>query len=242
MTSLNNFFFVVFPYIVIVVFLGAAIYRYRSSSFGYSSLSSQFLEGKNGFWGSVPFHWAILMLFFGHLVMFLFPDAVLLWNTSPERLIAHEVIAFTFGMVAFVGLLALIARRLSNARLRAVTTPMDLVIEVVLLVQIALGCWIALGYRWGSSWFAADVSPYLWSIFKLDPQANAIGAMPLVIKLHIVGAFLILLLVPFSRLVHFLVAPFHYIWRPYQVVVWYWDRKRIRRPDTAWAEKRPRAT
>ena len=62
------------------------------------------------------------------------------------------------------------------------------------------------------------------------------------IKLHIVGAFLIFLLIPFSRLVHFLVAPFHYIWRPYQVVIWYWDRKRIRQPDTAWADNRPRNT
>ena len=58
MTSLNHFFFVVFPYIVIVVFLVATIYRYRSSSFGFSSLSSQFLEGKQGFWGSVPFRCA----------------------------------------------------------------------------------------------------------------------------------------------------------------------------------------
>jgi nitrate reductase gamma subunit len=242
MTSLDHFFFVVFPYIVIAVFLVAAIYRYRSSSFGYSSLSSQFLEGKRGFWGSVPFHWAILMLFLGHLLMFLFPQGVLLWNSNPERLIAHEVVAFTFGMVAFVGLLVLIVRRLSTARLRVVTSPMDLVIELLLLAQIFLGCWIALGYRWGSSWFAADLSPYLWSIFKLDPQADAVSAMPLVIKLHIVAAFLIFLLIPFSRLVHFLVAPFHYIWRPYQVVIWYWDRKRIRQPDTAWAGNRPRDT
>lgn len=242
MTSLNHFFFVVFPYIVIVVFLVATIYRYRSSSFGFSSLSSQFLEGKQGFWGSVPFHWAILMLFLGHLFMFLFPQGVLLWNSNPVRLIAHEVVAFTFGMVAFVGLLVLLVRRLSNARLRVVTSPMDLVIELLLLAQIFLGCWIALGYRWGSSWFAADLSPYLWSIFKLDPQVNAVNAMPLVIKLHIIGAFVLFLLIPFSRLVHFLVAPFHYIWRPYQVVIWYWDRKRIRQADTTWAEKRPRNT
>ena len=207
MISLNHFFFVVFPYIVIVVFLIAAIYRYRFSSFGFSSLSSQFLEGKQGFWGSVPFHWAILMLLLGHLFMFLFPQGVLLWNSNPARLIAHEAVAFTFGMVAFVGLLALIVRRLSNARLRVVTTPMDLLIELLLLAQIFLGCWIALGYRWGSSWFAADLSPYLWSIFRLEPQADAVSAMPLVIKLHIVGAFLIFLLIQFSRLVHFLVAP-----------------------------------
>ena len=108
--------------------------------------------------------------------------------------------------------------------------------------QIVLGCWIAIGYRWGSSWFASDLSPYLWSILSLGPEPSAVNAMPLVVKLHILGAFLIVALIPFSRIVHFLVAPFHYIWRPYQVVIWYWDRKRIGRADSAWAEKRPRTT
>jgi nitrate reductase gamma subunit len=242
MNSLNFFFFSVVPYLVLIGVPIAAIYRYRSAKFGFSSLSSQFLEGKQGFWGSVPFHWAILMLFLGHLLMFLFPQLVLLWNANPVRLIVHETVAFTFGLVAFVGLAILLVRRFSSARIRVVTSRMDFVIELLLLTQIFLGCWIALGYRWGSSWFAADLSPYLWSIFSLNPQVDAVNAMPLVIKLHIVGAFLIFLLIPFSRLVHFLVAPFNYIWRPYQVVIWYWDRKRIRRADTAWAEKRPRAT
>ena len=35
-------------------------------------------------------------------------------------------------------------------------------------------------------------------------------------------------MVPFTRLVHFLVAPFHYIERPYQRVIWNWDRRRVR--------------
>ncbi len=242
MAALDQFLFVIFPYIAIIVCVVVAIYRYRSSSFGYSSLSSQFLEGSRGFWGAVPFHWAILMLFLGHLAMFLFPNVVLAWNSSPARLIAHETVALIFGLTALVGLIALLVRRLGSARLRVVTSRMDLVIELVLLGQIILGCWIAIGYRWGSSWFAADLSPYLWSIFRLDPQPGAMNAMPLVVKLHVAGAFLIVLLIPFSRLVHFLVAPIHYIWRPYQVVIWYWDRKRIGRADSAWAEKRPRAT
>ncbi len=63
--------------------------------------------------------------------------------------------------------------------------------------------------------------------------------MPHVIKYHIAGAFLILLMIPFTRLVHFLVAPFHYIFRPYQQVIWYWNKKTIRDPKTAWSKKRP---
>jgi nitrate reductase gamma subunit len=117
---------------------------------------------------------------------------------------------------------------------------MDMFVELFLLAQVILGCWIALGYRWGSSWFASDLSPYLWSLVMLDPQPAAVFAMPLVIRAHIVGAFAIFLIFPFTRLVHLLVAPFHYIWRPYQVVIWYWDRHRIRQPGTAWSKARPR--
>ena len=138
-----------------------------------------------------------------------------------------------------VGLVALMLRRLTNARIRAVTTPMDIVIELLLLAQVVLGCWVALGFRWGSSWFAADLSPYLWSLVTLRPETDAVFALPWVIKLHIVGAFAIILMVPFSRLVHFVVAPLHYIVRPYQLVLWNWDRKTIRDPKTAWNQVRP---
>ena len=117
---------------------------------------------------------------------------------------------------------------------------MDLVVEILLLAQVVLGLWIAFGYRWGSSWFAADLTPYLWSIFKLNPEIGAVSAMPWVIKLHIVGAFLLVLIIPFSRLVHFLVAPLHYIWRPYQVVIWNWNRKKVRHPQTVWTQTQPK--
>lgn len=240
MTALNNFLFIAYPYIAIGVFLVGAIYRYRTMGYKTSALSSQFLEGKQGFWGIVPFHFGILIILLGHLFIFLFPNAVLAWNSMPWRLILHEGIAFTFGISVLLGLIVLILRRLFNERVRAVTTRMDIAIELLLLSQIILGCWIALGYRWGSSWFAADLTPYLWSIVKLDPEISAISNLPVVIKLHIVGAFTILLMIPFSRLIHFLVAPFHYIWRPYQVVMWYWDRKRVRDSGTAWTINRPR--
>ncbi|NOR18698.1 MAG: respiratory nitrate reductase subunit gamma [Xanthomonadales bacterium] len=240
MTALDFFFFSAFPYVAIIVFLVGTIYRYTEKGFKVTSLSAQFLESNRGFWGTVPFHWGILMLFLGHMVAFLFPSSVLAWNSDPARLIIHEGISFTFAVAVVVGLVGLILRRIMDPRLRVVTTRMDYFVEFVLLSQVLLGCWIALGYRWGSSWFAADLSPYLWSIIKLNPQTAAVVAMPLVIKAHIVGAFSILLIFPFTRLVHMLVAPIHYIWRPYQVVIWYWDKKRVRQASTEWSKARPR--
>lgn len=240
MNLLNNFLFVALPYVAIVVFFVGAIYRYRATGFKYSSLSSQFLDGGGIYIFAVLFHWGILIVFVGHLIAFLFPGATLAWHSSAVRLIAAEIVIFTFGLSVLIGLTALFIRRMSRPRLRVVTSRMDIVIELLLLAQIVFGLWIALGYRWGYYWFASDMSPYLWSILKLNPQIEAVSAMPLVIKTHIVGAFVILGMIPFTRLVHFLVAPFHYTWRSYQQVIWYWDRKRVRDPGTAWTTTRPR--
>ena len=237
---LNNFLFIALPYAALAVFLVGTIFKYRSLKFQYSSLSSQFLEGDRLFWGIVPFHWGIVVIFLGHLTAFLVPRSILAWNGDPVRLVILETTAFAFAVSAFLGLIVLLHRRITNERLKVVSNRMDMVIEWLLLIQILLGCWTALSYRWGSSWFATDLSPYLWSIFSFDPQTAAVVQLPLVVKLHIIGANLILMVFPFTRLVHFLVAPFHYMWRPYQRVMWNWDRRTVRRPESVWNQHPPR--
>jgi len=240
MAMLDNFLLAGLPYIALIVFLVGTIYRYRATKFNYSSLSSQFLEGRKLFWGSVPFHWGILFLFFGHLIAFLIPRSVIAFNSQPLRLLFLEIIAFMFGLVVLFGLIMLFVRRISNPRLKPVTTWMDITVEILLITQVVLGLLVAYTARWGSSWFAAVLTPYLYSIFTLQPEISAVSAMPILVKLHIIGAYLIVALIPFSRLVHVLVVPLHYIWRPYQRVLWYWSRKEVRSPKTPWTIKRPK--
>ena len=242
MQALDTFLFAALPYVALVVFLVGTIYRYRATSFKYSSLSSGFLEKRTLFFGSVPFHWGILFLFLGHLIAFLIPQSVLAWNSHPVRLLILEVTAFIFGLCVLGGLIMLIARRLTSPRIRSVSNYMDVVIVSLLMAQTILGLWTALEFRWGSSWFAATLTPYLRSIFVLQPDIAAVSALPWVIKWHIVGAFLIVLLIPFSRLVHVLVVPFHYLWRPYQRVIWYWGRDKVRDPRTGWSATKPKNT
>jgi nitrate reductase gamma subunit len=61
-----------------------------------------------------------------------------------------------------------------------------------------------------------------------------------VVKAHFLNAWVLVAVFGFSRLVHMLVVPLHYLWRPYQLVIWNWNRKRIRgqapRPRPAPAE------
>lgn len=225
---LNYLLFIALPYAALAVFIIGSIFRYRFMGFKVSSLSSQFLEGKQLFWGSQPFHWGMFFLFFGHLAAFLIPSAVLAWNGNPLRLIVLEVTGFAFGLSALLGLVLLIIRRLTNRRLQVVANYMDVVVYLILLVQITSGLWVAFFNRWGSSWFASTLTPYLRSIFSFDPQIDAVGMMPLSVQIHIVSAFLIVGIIPFTRFVHFLVYPVDYLWRRYQQVVWNWDRKDIR--------------
>ena len=240
MNLLNNFFFIALPYAALIVFLMGTIYRYRSTKFKYSSLSSQFLETRQLFWGSVPFHWGILVLFFGHLIAFLFPRSILVWNQIPVRLLILEITGFVFGILTLLGLTNLFYRRLSNIRIRMVTNYMDIILEVLLLAQIILGLWVAFEFRWGSSWFAVVLTPYLQSIFELNPQIDAIIMLPVVVQLHIIFAFLIVMIIPTTRLVHLLVYPLSYLWRPYQKVIWNWDRKKVRNPKTKWTIHQPK--
>ncbi len=242
MNYFDNFFFIVFPYVAIIVFLIGSIYRYTSTKFKVSSLSSQFLEGRKLFYGSVPFHWGVVFIFFGHLIAFSVPKAVLAWNSQPLRLMILEITAFVFGISMLVGLINLVIRRFTTPRLKPVTNKMDLVIYALLILQTFAGLWIAYNFRWGSSWFSTILTPYLYSIFKLQPDITTVSILPWPVKLHIIGAFTILGILPFSRLIHMLVLPLNYLWRPYQQVIWNWNRKKVRNTETPWSLQRPKNT
>ena len=222
--ALDQFLFIALPYVCLFTFFLMTIYRYRMQSFSYSSLSSQFIENKHHFWAVVPFHYGILIVTAGHLIAFLIPRSILVWNSHPLRLYVLEVSALICGLLTLIGLIGVVVRRFSNTKIRKVTTTNDWILFVMLLVQAASGIGIAIFYPWGSSWFATNMSPYLWSIFKLNPDVTYVSAMPHLVKLHIVLAFLTIGFFPFTRLVHLLVVPNPYLWRKPQVVRWYGRR------------------
>jgi nitrate reductase gamma subunit len=227
--SLDTLLLVVFPYIAGAVFLLVSIQRYRGKMFTYSSLSSQFLENQHHFWALVPFHYGIVALTLGHLIGFLLPAEVLSWNSNALRLYVLEVSALMFGLLTFVGLVGLIVRRVRDPKLRIVTSRADRIVLSILLLNVFSGLYVALFHGWGSSWFASSATPYLWSLLTLSPDASSISAMPFMVKSHIVMAWVLVAVFPFTRLVHVLVVPNHYLWRRPQVVRWYGIRRLISR-------------
>lgn len=218
---LDVFLFGALPYVAVTVFLIVTIQRYRQDSFAYSSLSSQFLENRQHFWSLVPFHYGLLIVLVGHVVAFLVPRSILAWNARPVRLYILEVSALICGVLTVVGLVMALARRSRNNKLRRVTKTSDWVLYAILLFQVTTGVMVAVFVGWGSSWFAAAVAPYLWSLVKLQPEISFVIGMPWLVKLHIISAWVLIGFFPFTRLVHVLVVPNQYLWRRTQVVRWY---------------------
>jgi nitrate reductase gamma subunit len=218
--SINLLLFVVLPYASVLLFAVGAIERYRRHGSSITSLSSQFFEGRRHFWALMPFHLGILAVLAAHLIWFVAPGAVQRWNEAAGRLQAVEIGALAFGFTALGGYIVVGLRRGADARLRRVTTTADWLVYALLLMQIGLGILVAVRHSWGSAWFATIASPYLWSLLRLNPDITAIAALPLLVQAHVVAAWLLVAIFPFSRLVHVLSVPNAYLWRPPQVVRW----------------------
>lgn len=219
---MDQIFFGSLPYILITLAVAGTIYRFTMSKYTWSSQSSQFLENKTLFFGSFPWHYGILTVLFFHILGFFIPSAILGWNAAPARLYFFELSGLAFGFLALFGLLALIYRRLTNARVKALTSGWDVLVLIVLLIQVVTGLGNAIFYRWGSNWYAASAVPWMWSVITLNPNVAFVENLPLNTKIHIFNALLFFGLIPFSRLAHFVVwNPYTYLWRPYQVVRWY---------------------
>lgn len=226
--QLDTLCFAILPYLALALFFGGTVYRYRAQAFTYSSLSSQFLENQHHFWALVPFHYGILTVIVGHVIAFLVPRQILLWNARPLRLYILEVSALIFGLLSVIGLLAIMVRRFTANKVRVITTAADWVLYLLLLVQLTSGVYVAVFHPWGSSWFATSAAPYLWSLVKLQPDISYLTAMPWGVKLHIINAFAVIGFFPFTRLVHVLVVPNPYLWRKRQVVRWNADPRTVR--------------
>ena len=212
--------FGVFPYVAVALAVAVGTYRYVVDRYSWSSHSSEFLESRLLFWGSVPWHYAILLILLAHLLPVLFPAGWGVLLGRPMRLYFLEVTGLALGLCTVIAIVLLLARRLADARLAAVTTKIDWLVLALLLLQVATGVYIAFTLRWGGVWYVHTATPWLRSLLSFQPEVQHLAALPVVVKLHACNAFLLVALLPFSRLVHALSVPLGYLARPYQVVIW----------------------
>lgn len=222
----DMFLFVGLPYIAIVTAIVAGFARARSNKYGLSARSSQFLEDRQLLWGSAPWHIGIGIVLLGHLLAVCLPGVWASLLTVPGALLTIETIGVAGALLAIVGMVVLIVRRVVSARVQAVTSTMDLVVVGLLLAQVIVGLMSAIQFRYGAAWSTGTVVPYFWSLVRLQPDMTYVADFPMLFKLHIIGAWLIILALPFTRLMHVLYLPVHYIVRAPQLVIWSTARRR----------------
>jgi nitrate reductase gamma subunit len=216
----NTFLFGVFPYIAILLAVFGSIYRYFAHRFSYSSLSSQLLENRALFWGSLSWHYAIIPILLAHLFSGIFPGVSAAILGSNVSLFIFEWLGYALAYMAAFGLAILIARRIVFPKIFAVTSLMDWILLADLALQVVVGSTIAISYRWGSLWYLRTAVPWFWSLVSLNPDYSSIINLPWLVKLHMFNGFVVILLFPFTRLAHLVTVPVTYLWRPFQVVIW----------------------
>ncbi len=222
---LDTFMFVAFPYVALISLIIGVFYRFKYRPYGISAYSSQFLEQKKAFWGSLPWHIGVMIVFFFHLLALVTPEILRSITASDSSIIIVESVSLGAGILAFIGLLILFIRRILEDKLHVVTSKMDWIVILLVIVQIGIGISVAILHRWGAQWSIQTTTPYFWSIFKLNPNGAIMADMPILIKLHVFFAWFIVFLTPFSRLIHILTLPLEYYVRKPQIVIFNSRRK-----------------
>jgi nitrate reductase gamma subunit len=223
----NAFLLGVFPYVAVTVALAGLIWRLRAARHTITASSSQMMESRLLSWASVSWHSAILVLLFAHLVAIVLPRAVVTAVSSPVRLVALELAGFALGVTALWSLLALGLRKLL---VRGGTSGLDVLVWVLLLVQVATGVFVAATARWGLAWFPHVATPWLASLARLSPRVDLVANLAPAVKVHLLGACVLLAVAPFTRLAHVLAAPIGYLWRSPQIVTWWRPRPAVPTP------------
>lgn len=222
MSYINTLLFAVYPYIALVVCITATIVRYDREQYTWKTGSSQLLRRRGMRLASNMFHIGVIFILLGHLVGLLTPASVYhhLISTQAKQLLAMISGGF-FGLICFAGLTMLIVRRLTDPRIRASSSTMDITILLLLYAQLILGLLsiVASAQHLDGSVMVA-LANWAQAVVTLQgpAAAQAIAGVGLIYKLHVLLGMTIILLFPFSRLVHLISVPVKYLGRNYQIV------------------------
>jgi len=223
MNFTNQLLFGIYPYIAFAVFLLGSLIRYDRDQFTWKTGSSQMLESKKLKVGSRLFHIGIILILMGHFVGLLTPHAF--WDAIGVTPAMKQIVAMGaggfFGIICFIGMTILIHRRLTNPRVKANTTKMDITILLLLYAQLILGLisiFVSMGHLDGSEMLKLMHWAQSLVILNGTEAAASIVDVHIIFKLHIFLGMTLFLLFPFSRLVHVWSVPVKYMRRNYQVV------------------------
>jgi nitrate reductase gamma subunit len=239
MSRIELLLYVVVPYAAITVFVAGHVWRYRHDQFGWTTRSTQLLEGRTLRPAVLLFHLGLFAVLGGHVLGLLVPESA----TSAAGLSedAYHAVSVTAGSLAglamAVGFVMLLVRREANPRVRATTTRTDRLTYLLLGVMILTGMFATVGENLlgGGYDYRETVAPWFRGLFTLDPDTSLVSGAPLIYRVHATCAWLLFALWPFSRLVHAWSAPVGYLRRSHILY-------RSRRAAPTGRRVRPRTT
>ncbi|WP_210470603.1 respiratory nitrate reductase subunit gamma [Sporosarcina sp. 6E9] len=215
----DQFLWVIFPYVCMVVFIVGHIFRWRNDQFGWTAKSSEFIEKKQLMIGSLLFHIGIIPVIAGHVAGLGIPKE---WTRAvgiSDHLYHMGAIwgGGFFGVVTFLGMLILTWRRFAISNVRKLSTASDLIVNSLLLFIVFIGMYSVIGTSVTQPDFDYRDSISIWfrSLLIFRPEAGFMSNVPLAFQLHVLSGFLIFAMWPFTRLVHVWSVPLNYVGRSY---------------------------
>ena len=169
----TNFLFAAWPYIALSLLLVGIGVRYLLDRRQMEAVAKEMSEARALFGGGMIWRASLLLLVAAHFTGMVLPRVVLWWNGSPGRLYLLEGAGLIAGIAALVCLCALVARHLGHSNRPLITELSDTVFLALLLVGILSGVLTAVLYRWGSTWSAVTLAPYLASLVRARPAAGS---------------------------------------------------------------------
>jgi nitrate reductase gamma subunit len=215
MDWLNQALFGYYPYLALAVLVIGSVLRFDREQYTWRTGSSQLLRRRQLVLGSVLFHVGILVIFAGHFVGLLTPIAV--WDTLGVPHGAKQMLAIVAGglagLMCLAGGLLLLHRRIFDPRIRATSSFGDTAILALLMIQLCFGLAtipISLEHRDGEE--MVKFMTWAQGIFTFRAgAADYVADAHWVFKAHLTLGLTILLVFPFTRLVHMLSAPIWYL-------------------------------
>ena len=203
---LHQFIFGIYPYIALAIFLLGSLIRFDREQYTWKSDSSQLLHRGSLRLGNILFHIGIIGLLFGHAAGLLTP--VWVWDALGVSHGVKQTVAMVaggvMGLLCLVGLLMLLVRRLSNARVAARSTFKDKLVLLWILLTLLLGLssiFVSASHMDGHMM----VLLMTWAQHVVTFRGDAAGFIvdaPLIFKLHLFMGMSLFVIFPFTRLVH----------------------------------------